>query len=69
MNYPKHLDKFSASPVGDKAEFRAAFDAIQSKHPDKEIEYIGTDGALHYFQERGNATPFTVAVSDGWKAA
>jgi hypothetical protein len=57
---PKHLDKFSVSPVADKAEFARAWQAI--RFVDKELDYIGNDGELHYFQERGVAQAYCVPI-------
>jgi hypothetical protein len=64
---PRWLDKFSASPVGDRAEYRAAFAAAKATYPDVELGYIGTDGAAHYFQKLGEPLAYLVPVSDGWK--
>jgi hypothetical protein len=62
------LDVGAASPVGDRAEFKAAFDAIRAAYPGAALTYVGTDGADHYFQKHGDATAYVVPVSKGWKA-
>jgi len=64
---PRRLDKFAASPVSDKVEFRAAFDAAHAAYPDVKLGYIGTDGKHHYFQESGVAEAYLVPVTHGWK--
>jgi hypothetical protein len=63
----KRLDKFAASPVGDKAEFKAAFVAAKAKYPGIVLGYIGTDGKNHFFQESGSPQEYKVPVSEGWK--
>jgi hypothetical protein len=63
---PRHLDKFAASPVGDKKEFERAYAAIQRAHPELNLGYVGTDGKLHYFQVRDDPIAYTVPVSAGW---
>ena len=64
---PRRLDKFAASPVADKAEFRAAFDQAKTTYPGEALGYIGTDGKHHYFQVAGVAEARLVPVSCGWK--
>jgi hypothetical protein len=66
---PPRLDKFSASPTSDKAEFKAAFEAAHTAYPDVKLGYIGTDGKHHYFQEAGEPLAYLVPVSNGWRPA
>lgn len=63
----KSLDKFSASPVGDKCEFASLFAVAKAKYPGVALGYIGTDGINHFFQESGKPTEYSVPVSKGWK--
>ena len=60
------LDKGAASPVGDKAEFKAAFDAVRRAYPDVELAYVGTDGREHFFQKWRDPMAYVVPVSEGW---
>jgi hypothetical protein len=60
------LDKGAASPVGDKTEFKAAFDAVRRVYPDVELTYVGTDGYEHFFQKWGDPIAYVVPVSTGW---
>ena len=61
-----YLDKFAASPVGDKVEFKAAFAAATAAYPGVELGYIGTDGISHYFQKSGSPQEYKVPVTAGW---
>jgi hypothetical protein len=61
---PKNLDKFAASPVGDKIEFKRAFDLAKETYPNVALGYIGTDGKEHFFEERGERLAYVVPASD-----
>ena len=63
----RRLDKFAASPVGDKVEFVKLFEAARAKWPALKLGYIGTDGERHFFQVMGDQTEYSVPVSRGWK--
>jgi hypothetical protein len=69
INAPLGLDKFSASPVGDRDEFDSAFAAIGKLYPRVDLGYIGTDGHQHYFQKWGDPVSYAVPVTNGWTAA
>lgn len=60
------LGKVAASPVGDKTEFEAAFDAVRRAYPEVELTYVGTNGSEHFFQKWGDPTAYVVPVSTGW---
>lgn len=66
---PKTLDKFAASPVGNKAEYATAWDAARaSDWYEDGLGYVGTDGEFHYFQKHGLTTGFArVPVSPLFK--
>jgi hypothetical protein len=64
---PFNLDKFAASPVGDRNEFAKAFRAIRGVYPSIDLTYIGTDGRYHYFQKWGDPVSYAVPVTSGWK--
>jgi hypothetical protein len=60
------LNKGTASPVGDKTESTAAFDAVGRVYPDVELTYVGANGREHFFQRWGDPTAYVVPVSTGW---
>lgn len=62
----RNLDKFSASPVGDKAEFSKAFTAVQKAYPGIELGYIGFAKGEHFFQLTGDPVAYVVPASRGW---
>jgi len=61
------LDKFSASPVGDRVEFKKLFELAKEKYPELELEYIGYRDGKHYLQLWGDPTEFWVPSSESWK--
>lgn len=64
--FPRDLDVGAASPIGDRAEFVAAFLAIRQAAPTRVLIYVGTDGREHFFQEYGVPTAYSIPVSPGW---
>lgn len=62
-----YLDKFTCSPIGPSASTRAEFvrvvelaKVLSPPHSG----YVGTDGADHYFQQRGNPQYLVIPVAD-----
>jgi hypothetical protein len=66
---PDNLDKFTASPMGDKEEFKTAWERTKALYPNVTLTYIGTDGFNHYFQEHGVELAYVVPVSKNWKSS
>lgn len=63
--FPKTLDKFSASPVGDREEFFRIMGEKKFAFPGVDLTYVGYADGNHFFQEWGNKEPFVVSAN-GW---
>lgn len=62
------LNLIAASPVGDAAEFDAAYKKLAELEGTSvaHLRLIGTSKHFHYFQEWGNPFLFEVPVSPSW---
>lgn len=66
---PLALNMIAASPIGDRVEYKRAWDRVKMAFPDapEPLGYIGTDGVSHYFRHTGDPLNYVVPITRGWR--